>query len=110
VEKLPLEKTNRVKNHINLFPRVESHYYLRDSFKKYYSSDINNSTMYRLYCEQIKTENYMISSEHQEIPVNINIYRKIFNEFKPKLGFYMAKKDQCTKCNIFKDASEEQQN
>jgi len=51
----------------------------------------------------------MVSPEHQEIPVNINIYRKIFNEYDPKLRFYMPKKDQCTKCNIFKAASEEQQ-
>lgn len=108
--KLPLEKTNKVKNHINLFPRVESHYCRRDSSKQYFSLDLNISTMYRLYCEQIRTENYMLSPEDQEIPVNINIYRKIFNEYRPKLGFYMPKKDQCTKCNIFKDASEEQQN
>jgi len=108
--KLPLEKTNKVKNHIELFPRVESHYCRRYSSKQYLSSDLNISTMYRLYCEQIKTENYMLSPEDQEIPVNINIYRKIFNEYEPKLGFYMPKKDQCTKCNIFKDASEKQLN
>jgi len=110
LNKLQLEKRNKVKNHINLFPRVESHYCRRDSSKQYLSSDLNISSMYRLYCEQIKTESYMLSPEGQEIPVNINIYRKIFNEYEPKLGFNMPKKDQCNKCNIFKDASEEQQN
>ncbi|KAL5239426.1 hypothetical protein ACI65C_006836 [Semiaphis heraclei] len=104
--KLPLEITNKVKNHIDLFPRVESHYCRRDSSKQYLSSDLNISTMYRLYCEQIKTENYMLSPEDQEIPddfYTIDVSKKNLNfleltpKYKKQLQISEAKKKDLMK-------------
>lgn len=42
---------NLVKEHINSFPKVESHYCRRDSSKLYLSSDLNKAVMYRLYTD-----------------------------------------------------------
>ncbi|CAG9830745.1 unnamed protein product [Diabrotica balteata] len=39
----------QVKDHINSFPRIESHYCRRDSTKNYLNEDLNISIMYRLY-------------------------------------------------------------
>jgi hypothetical protein len=43
------ENIDHIKNHINLFPRVESHYCRKDSRKLYLSSDLSISKLYDLY-------------------------------------------------------------
>lgn len=45
-----------VKEHINSFPRVESHYCRKDTSKLYLPSDLNKAKMYRLYKHNFCTE------------------------------------------------------
>nr|CAH7719518.1 unnamed protein product [Callosobruchus chinensis] len=83
-----------VKRHIDLFPRIESHYCRRDSKKEYLSPELNISVMYRLYIEFCEANNLS--------PVSRFVYQAIFHEYDPPLSFYKPKKDQCSVCNVFK--------
>jgi len=79
-----------VKNHIQSFPKMESHYCRYDTKKLYLSSDLNISIMYRLYYSTSPAE-----------PVSKIVYTRVFHEFDPALSFYKPKKYQCTKCNNY---------
>nr|CAH7744237.1 unnamed protein product [Callosobruchus chinensis] len=88
-----------VHEHIDSFPRVESHYCRKDSTKQYLGSDLNISIMHRLYCED-----FCASKNIQ--PVSRFIYQKIFHQYEPALDFFIPKKDQCYKCNAYKSATD----
>nr|CAH7744923.1 unnamed protein product [Callosobruchus chinensis] len=88
------EVKQQVKKHIDLFPRIESHYCRRDSKKEYLSPELNISVMYRLYIEFCEANNLS--------PVSRFVYQAIFHEYDPPLSFYKPKKDQCSVCNVFK--------
>ena len=45
----PLATIQLVKEHIDSFPTIESHYCRRDSLNQYLSPDLNISKTYRLY-------------------------------------------------------------
>lgn len=83
-----------VKSHIDSFPIVESHYCRKDTKKHYLSSELNISTMYRLYKNDFCTTK-------QIQPVSLAIYRKIFHGYDPELSFFKPKKDQCPLCNAY---------
>lgn len=85
---------NYVKEHIDSFPRVESHYCRKDSKKLYLSSELNISIMYRLY----KNE-FCINKQIN--PVSCFVYSKIFHSYEPALSFFIPKKDQCHICNAY---------
>ncbi|RZF48681.1 hypothetical protein LSTR_LSTR015116 [Laodelphax striatellus] len=93
------ENINHIKNHINLFPRVESHYCRKDSRKLYLSPDLNISKLYGLYKNDYCIENHIQPSSEY-------VYRKVFNSFDPPLSFYIPKKDQCTQCNIYQNCTD----
>ncbi|KAJ4431178.1 hypothetical protein ANN_19775 [Periplaneta americana] len=92
---IPANKTNDqaaegVREHINLFPRVESHYCRKSSTKQFLNADLNIQKMYRLY----KTW----SAEKEN--VKENVYRRIFTtEFN--LYFHRPKKDLCRICEKY---------
>ncbi|XP_052218286.1 uncharacterized protein LOC127835889 isoform X3 [Dreissena polymorpha] len=86
-----------VKQHIESFPRMESHYRRKDSKKEYLASDLNVVKMYHLYA------NFCEENDHS--PVSIFIYRQIFDE-QYNLSFYKPLKDQCDLCVSFKNANE----
>ncbi|KAJ8967725.1 hypothetical protein NQ314_002671 [Rhamnusium bicolor] len=77
--------TNHVKKHIDMFPRMESHYCRRDTRKLYLASDLNITVMYNLYRE-------MYCSDENFKPVSINVYRSIFRSYEPPLSFHVPKK------------------
>jgi len=59
--RMPPNKTSdkiirEVKNHIQSFPKIESHYCCHDTKKLYLSLDLNISIMYRLYCSTSPAE------------------------------------------------------
>lgn len=96
-------KTNQadedyVKQHIECFPTVESHYCRKTSSKLYLESSLSISKMYELYMEKCQ--------EDSITPVSINVYRRFFcTQFN--LDFHEPKKDQCLLCHKYKTAKEE---
>lgn len=88
-----------VKEHINSFPKVTSHYCRKDTSKLYLLSDLNKAKMYRLYKHNFCTENNIS-------PVSFYVYSKIFDSFEPQLSFFIPKKDQCFLCNAYYAATD----
>ncbi|XP_042907495.1 uncharacterized protein [Parasteatoda tepidariorum] len=89
-KKTPANKTseenlNRVKNHINRFPRFDIHYN-ENSKGKYLSSDLNVKKMYGMYLQECHFENQPFVKE--------NIYRTVFKEHF-NLTFLTPRKDTC---------------
>lgn len=90
----PLQIIQFVKEHIDSFPRIESHYCRRDSQKQYLSPELNISKMYRLYNDYFCVERNIQA-------VSLFVYQKTFHEYDPRLDFYKPKKDQCSLRNSF---------
>ena len=78
-----------VRNHIKLFPAVESHYSRAKSYKEYLDGSLTLTKMYDLY--KVTDEN----------SVKENINRKVFNE-EINLSFFKPKKDRCDECEEYK--------
>jgi len=95
VNKTDNEHRQAVKDHIQLFPTVESHYCRKDSQRLYLDSRLTIARMYELYLENC-------ANKYGEAykPVSSGIYRKIFTE-EFNLGFYKPKKDQCSECTKY---------
>jgi hypothetical protein len=84
--------------HINLFPRVESHYVRKDSQREYLEDGLSIPRMHKLYVEWSKEKYTKLATERQ--------YRDFFNtEFN--IGFFKPKKDQCDICVEYKNSSDE---
>jgi hypothetical protein len=78
-----------VREHIESFPRMPSHYCRSSTTKEYLAADLNLTRMYNLYVEKC-TENDMV-------PVKSHFYRNVFNtEFY--IVFHVPKKDRCDQC------------
>ncbi|XP_065680363.1 uncharacterized protein LOC136094417 [Hydra vulgaris] len=91
-------RTNAVREHILSFPQVESHYCRASSKAKYLSPELSIKELYRLYKDDYCTTKNITD------PVSIGVYRRIFvTDFNIKL--FIPKKDQCSICNAFRDAS-----
>lgn len=93
----PSDNIKLVKEHIDMFPRVESHYCRKDTTKMYLSAELNISKLYDLY-----KNNFCQEKNIQ--PVSQFVYRKVFNSYNPQLSFYIPKKDQCTQCSVYHSA------
>lgn len=90
-----------IKEHISMFPVVESHYRRADSQKQYLESDLSISKMHRLYIEWVKDKTVCVKAQN----ATLRQYTNIFNTFN--LGFFKPKKDLCDKCEQFKLANTE---
>ena len=86
-----------VVDHINQFPRVESHYCRASSSRQYLEAGLSLSQMYRLYVNEMAKVGKTSVKEH--------MYRKIFNE-NFNLSFFTPKKDQCDTCFAYANSSE----
>lgn len=95
----PKECIMHVKKHIDRFPRLESHYCRRDTKKLYLSPELNLAEMYRLYCKDYCPQNAIT-------PVKENVYRNIFKSYDPPLATYVPKKDRCTLCKVYYEATD----
>ncbi|CAK1600206.1 unnamed protein product [Parnassius mnemosyne] len=91
--KTPGEQIQEVKNHIESFPVIDSHYCRKKTTRKYLEPTLSISKMYDLYVQKIKESN--------KVPVKLNIYKKVFGT-EYNLAFYHPKKDQCSICNNYK--------
>ncbi|KAK5642408.1 hypothetical protein RI129_008575 [Pyrocoelia pectoralis] len=83
-------------NHIDLFPRIPSHWCRKDTSKEYLEAHLNKEIMYRLYVEYCQ--------EKQSKPVSKTVYKEAI--IKKNIGFYHPRKDQCW-CYNYKENNDE---
>lgn len=89
-----------VKDHINSFETIESHYCRKNSSRLYLPATLNVSKMYALYME------YCIENSFSR-PATESMYRHIFNnDFN--LSFHHPKKDLCDTCHKYQNSSSEE--
>ncbi|KAL4705130.1 hypothetical protein ACJJTC_005509 [Scirpophaga incertulas] len=95
--KMNIETAENIIKHINLFPKIESHYIRKDSTRQYLSEHLNISKMYRLYKTWFEngSNNCTMASKRQ--------YETIFNT-KFNYSFFKPKKDQCSICTLYEQA------
>uniref|UniRef100_A0A6P7F318 Uncharacterized protein LOC114326041 n=1 Tax=Diabrotica virgifera virgifera TaxID=50390 RepID=A0A6P7F318_DIAVI len=91
--KLSPKLIDNVKNHINQFPVVPSHYTRKNTMEMYLEEGLTIQKIYRLYNEHCKKNNITTAATSRQ-------YRDIFNE-QFNIGFFKPKKDQCTVCSVF---------
>ncbi|KAK6169369.1 hypothetical protein SNE40_020437 [Patella caerulea] len=77
---------NLVKNHINRFPRMESHYVRANSSCEYLSDELTVSKMFEMYTAEHTTDD----------KVNLSFYYKVFKSLN--LKFTRPKKKICVVC------------
>ena len=94
----PTEVLNGIREHINSFPVIESHYCRSSTQKKYLEQSLNLSKMYELYVQNCH--------ETGRTAAKICTYRKVFNE-EFNIGFHKPKKDLCNTCYTYDNSSEE---
>lgn len=86
--------TDNVIQHINMFPRVESHYIRKDSSREYLAI----TGMYRLY--------KLWATESGLKQATFHHYADTFNT-KFNIGFFKPKKDQCDLCEAYENGDDE---
>ena len=95
--KVSASSTNIIKEHINSFPRMESHYCRKNTKKEYLSQDLNLTKMYNLYVKDCVKNGIWYEK--------IGVYREIFNTCF-NIGFHKPLKDQCDLCTQYENLSE----
>lgn len=81
-----------IRDHINMFPRIPSHYCRSTSAKEYLERTLTLSKMYDLYVEYC--------NDKQIIPQKKWLYYNIFN-YEFNIGFHAPKKDLCDICSEY---------
>jgi hypothetical protein len=97
-KKMDTATENTIKAHIDLFPKVESHYTRKTSKKQYLSESLNISKMYRFYTEWFAQQDYTdvkMATKRQ--------YKTIFN-CHYNYSFFKPKKDQCISCSVYEQS------
>lgn len=84
------EDLARIREHIESFPCIESHYCRANSTKKYLESHLSVSSMYRLFQQKYPDSN-----------ITEAVYRNVFR-FNFNLSFHKPKKDLCPTCSLMK--------
>jgi hypothetical protein len=91
--KLPQQDVDKVKSHINSFPRYMSHYCRKDNPDvRFLPQSLNLALMHRMYKSDCINDDSKAVSE----AMYRNIFHGSFN-----LKFQRPKKDTCTKCDSF---------
>lgn len=88
---------NQICEHINSFPRIESHYLRKQTSREFIDGSLTIAEMWRLFDAKCKETN--VSS------CKFSTYSYIFNT-KFNIGFFIPKKDQCGICEKFKNSNE----
>ncbi len=90
----PARKITRLNSFINAIPKLPSHYSRKRSTCLYLEPGLNIPKLYSLYLEKVGPED----------AVQIPIFRRVFNEWEPRILFHKPLKDQCTLCNNADDS------
>jgi len=91
-----------IQNHINSFPRIESHYLRNQTSREFIDGSLTLSSMHNLYIKECEEKNIS--------PVKLSTYSHVFNT-KFNIGFFVPKKDQCGLCEKYNNSSDiEKQN
>ena len=85
-----------IKNHINRFQKVESHYCRKDTSREHLHSDLTVNKMYKMFTDELGP----IANK----PC-LTTYRSVFN--KINLSFLRPKKDMCGLCKTYYDGCSE---
>jgi hypothetical protein len=96
---IPEPQKQQIRDHIESFPKMESHYCRMTTRREYLEAHLNISKMYDLYKEKQIQEGKTV--------VKKNIYDKIFNT-EYNLAFHIPKSDRCDTCEAFLVASQNQ--
>ncbi|CAG2220578.1 unnamed protein product [Mytilus edulis] len=92
INRTPEGDRHFIREHIQSFPTVSSHYTRKDSNRQYLSSNLSVQKMHQLYEKECQRKG--------KKTCKINVYRDTFcNEFN--LAFHKPKKDQCSTCTIY---------
>lgn len=86
------KKRQEIRDHIEMFPRVPSHYCRSSSSREYLERSLSLSKMYDLYLEYCRENN--LTSEKKWL------YCQVFNE-EYNIGFHKPKKDLCDICSEY---------
>lgn len=92
--KTPDSDVNFIRQHIESFPTVPSHYTRKHSARGYLDSCLTIRKMYQLYEEECKKTNRRVC--------RFGVYRNIFCT-QYNLSFHKPKKDQCTLCSVYEE-------
>lgn len=84
-----------VEQHINRFPKVESHYCRKSSSRQYLHSELTLQKMYELY---------LLENNDQEA-ASLSTYTRVFKGMN--LSFHNPKKDQCSLCLSYRNGDDE---
>lgn len=96
--KISIEDKLFLMDHINAYPRVESHYARAKTNKEYLDQFLDETIMYEHYVEKCKANN--------KEPLLLSYFRFIFDtEFN--LAFDIPKTDRCFRCEKYKKAVKE---
>lgn len=90
--KIPDEKIEDIINHINSFPRIESHYCRSTTQRLYLDPALSIRKMYALYREKCTSTG--------KTAVKLWKYEQVFST-KFNLGFHAPRKDICDKCKQY---------
>ena len=92
-------KKNAILEHINRFPRMESHYIRHDSKREYLHPNLNKQMMYEMFMEEYSPKGISVSS---------GFYRAILKT--QNLSFHNPKKDLCKICETYRTGDKEKKN
>ncbi|CAG9760447.1 unnamed protein product [Ceutorhynchus assimilis] len=98
-QKLNENLRDSVRDHVNMFPVVPSHYIRKNSNKMYLEDGLNICKMHRMYLT------YMQEEHSGQQVATMRLYREIFNT-ELNIGFFKPKKDQCDRCVVYAMASD----
>jgi hypothetical protein len=92
--------TETIKTHIELFPKVPSHYTRAASHREYLPENLNISKMYRFYTDWFMQQNYtdvVMATKWQ----NETIFNSQYN-----YSFFKPKKDQYLSCSTYEQSDD----
>ncbi|CAB3245065.1 unnamed protein product [Arctia plantaginis] len=95
INKISPEAEQRIVEHINSFPRLESHYCRKKSRRQYLDCKLSIAKMYELYKNSLESEG--------ETPCSLFVYKRIFGT-KYNLSFFKPKKDLCIICTRYESS------